>query len=31
ATRPGENSAGTLALLEQTWKAIGRAVVTPGK
>lgn len=31
ATRPGENSAGTLALLEQTWKAIGRAVVAPGK
>ena len=31
ATRPGENSAGTLALLEQTWKAISRAVVAPGK
>ncbi|PKO43121.1 MAG: hypothetical protein CVU31_13690 [Betaproteobacteria bacterium HGW-Betaproteobacteria-4] len=31
ATRPGENSAGTLALLEQTWKAIGRAVVAPGE
>ena len=31
ATRPGENTPGTLALLEQVWKAIDRAMALPGK
>lgn len=31
ATRPGELTPETLALLEQTWKAIDRAIVSSGK
>lgn len=31
ATRPGENTSGTLALLEQVWKAIDRAIALPKK
>lgn len=31
ATRPGEDTSGTLALLEQAWKAIDRATAPTGK
>lgn len=31
ATRPGENTSGTLVLLEKAWKAIDRAIALPEK